>query len=76
MGEGGRAPDARANQVYVCAVFRPTASSGVFVAFDDSTHGDSRVATPGKPGEEFKQGDWMIRVEVDQPKSADALRGQ
>jgi hypothetical protein len=61
---------------YVCAVFRPTASSGVFVSFDDSTHGDSRIATPGKLGEEFKQGDWMIRVEVDQPKSADALRGQ
>jgi hypothetical protein len=38
-----------------------------------STRGNSRVATPGAPGDVLKQGDWMIRVEIDRPKSADAL---
>jgi hypothetical protein len=61
---------------YVCAVFRPTASSGVFVGYDDSTHGNSQTATPGKNGEEFKAGDWMMRVEVDRVKGADALKEQ
>jgi hypothetical protein len=59
---------------YVCAVFRPTARSGVFVDFDSSTQGHSRVATPGAAGEALGQGDWMIRVEIDRAKGADALR--
>jgi hypothetical protein len=58
----------------VCVVFRPTAQNGVFVSYDTSTQGDSRVATPGAAGEVLKQGDWMIRVELDRPKAADALR--
>ena len=60
----------------VCAVFRPTARNGVFVDYDSSTQGHSRVATPGAAGEEFKQGDWMIRVELDRAKGADALGGK
>jgi hypothetical protein len=57
-------------------VFRPTAQNGVFVSRDAGTSGHSRVATPGAAGEPFKQGDWMIRVELDRPKAADALRKQ
>jgi hypothetical protein len=64
------------SKFFICAVFRPTASNGVLVGFDDGTHGDSRVATPGNSGEEFKQGNWMIRTDLDQTKTADSLRGQ
>jgi RNA polymerase sigma-70 factor (ECF subfamily) len=60
----------------VCVTFQPTATEGVFVSFDSSTSGHSLTGTPGKAGAEFKQGDWMIRVELDQLKSADALGGR
>ncbi len=60
-------------EFYVCLNFRPTATKGVYVAFDDSTQGNSLVGTPGKPGSSFDAGDWMIRAELDQLKSSDAL---
>jgi hypothetical protein len=64
---------------YVCLNFRPTASQGVFVHYDASTKdGDNHtsvVATPGEPGKALGDGDWMIRVELDRPKAADALGG-
>jgi hypothetical protein len=60
----------------VCLTFRPTASSGVFVSLDSSTSGHSQSGTPGKPGPALKEGDWMIRVELDQAKGADALKGE
>jgi len=60
----------------VCLNFRPTATKGVFVAYDTSTKGNSVVGTPGKPGSPFGQGDWMIRVELDQPKEADPLKAE
>ncbi len=53
---------------YICLNFNPTASSGVYVSFDSSTSGSSLVGTPGRPGDPFGNGDWMIRVEVDQAK--------
>ncbi|UCD29134.1 MAG: hypothetical protein JSV03_01220 [Planctomycetota bacterium] len=59
---------------YVCLNFRPERSKGVFVGYDTSTTGNSLVATPGKPGSPFEQGDWMIRIELDQLKDADALQ--
>jgi len=52
----------------VCLNFRPTATNGVYVSYDSSTQGNSLVGIPGKPGEPFDKGDWMIRVEVDQAK--------
>jgi hypothetical protein len=62
---------------YVALDFHPTASQGVYVSFDDSTRGTDRagslVATPGRKGAAFTSGDWMIRAEVDRPKSADPL---
>jgi hypothetical protein len=53
---------------YVCLNFRPTGSNGVYAAFDSSTKGNSVSSPPGKPPEPFKDGDWMIRVELDQKK--------
>jgi hypothetical protein len=58
----------------ICLNFRPTRTKGVFVAYDADSKGHSRVATPGQAGSEFSDGDWMIRVEVDQPKATDPLR--
>ncbi|MCC7292193.1 MAG: hypothetical protein IT449_09060 [Phycisphaerales bacterium] len=60
---------------YVCFNFRPTGTKGVYVSYDSSTKGHSQTATPGKPGSPFDAGDWMIRVDLDKPKSADALGG-
>jgi len=58
----------------VCLDFKPTSTKGVFMNFDSSTHGHSQVATPGKKGDALGEGDWMIRVELDQVKDADALK--
>jgi len=58
---------------YLCLVFNPTATKGVFVGSDSSTKGHSQTATPGKPGKALADGDWMIRVELDQLKTADAI---
>jgi hypothetical protein len=60
-------------EFYICLDFQPTATKGVYVAYDDSTHGNSLVARPGQPGSPFEAGDWMIRIELDQLKEADAL---
>lgn len=65
---------------YVALDFRPTASQGVFVSFDDSTRGQEKnsslVARPGDDGQPLAQGDWMVRIELDRPKSSDALGGR
>lgn len=47
--------------------FRPTDRDGVHVAWDTSSTGHSAVGVPGKSVTPFEAGDWMIRVEVDQP---------
>jgi hypothetical protein len=51
----------------VVAEFNPTATSGVFVSYDASTSGSSFTSPAGKPDVPFKQGDWMIRAELDRP---------
>ena len=58
----------------ICLDFKPTASSGIFMGYDSSTTGNSRIATPGEEGNAFSKGDWMIRPHLDQPKDADALK--
>jgi len=58
----------------ICLDFKPTASSGIYMGYDSSTSGNSRVATPGEEGNAFARGDWMIRPHLDEPKDADALR--
>lgn len=63
-------------EFYICLDFRPTATKGVYVAYDDSTRGNSLVAKPGRPGSPFEHGDWMIRVELDQLKESNPLGGE
>lgn len=67
-----RVPD----EFHICLDFKPTATKGVYVGYDNSTHGNSQVATPGKSGSDLSDGDWMIRLELAQPKGADPLRAQ
>lgn len=67
-------PPTRVPKTFMLALnFRPTATNGVRVAYDSSTQGHSVTGTPGATGHPFNKGDWMIRVELDQPKEADAL---
>jgi hypothetical protein len=54
--------------------FNPTASSGVYVAYDSSTSGQSHTSKPGSEARAFTKGDWMIRPHLDRPKEADALK--
>jgi hypothetical protein len=63
-------------EFYICLDFQPTATKGVYVAYDDSTRGNSLVARPGRPGSPFEPGDWMIRVELDQLEESDPLGGE
>lgn len=63
------------NRFYLCLNFRPTHTRGVKVGYDTSTTGNSLTGIPGKPGRPFPNGDWMIRVELDQPRDADSLTG-
>ena len=60
-------------EFHVCLNFRPTRTRGVHVSYDTSTTGNSVTGTPGKPGRPFTKGDWMIRVEIDQPAEANPL---
>ena len=53
----------------------PRASTGVFVSSDSSTTGHSSTSFPGKEAVLLDKGDWMIRVEIEQPKATDALKG-
>ncbi len=58
----------------VCAGFNPTGTKGVFMGYDQEGSGNSLVGLPGKSGKSFSKGDWLIRVEVDQLETADALK--
>jgi hypothetical protein len=50
----------------VCVGFNPTATKGVFVSRDGGGTGNSLSGLPGGRGSPFADGDWMIRVTVDQ----------
>lgn len=64
----------------ICVGFNPTGTKGVFVHHDGEAGDDrdagasSRVGLPGQLGDPMSEGDWMIRVVIDQRKDADALR--
>jgi hypothetical protein len=67
-------PPTRVPREFAIALnFRPTATNGVFVHIDTSTKGNSSTGLPGKEPAPLDQGDWMIRMELDQPRSSDAL---
>lgn len=58
----------------VCVGFNPTATKGVFVYYDAAGSRRSLTGLPGRGGRKFDRGDWLLRVCVDQLKSADALK--
>jgi hypothetical protein len=62
------------SEFIICAGFNPTQTKGVFVHCDKEPSGNSLLGLPGREGRLFPEGDWMMRVELDQPKTADALR--
>lgn len=57
----------------LCVAFNPTAQKGIYVGHDARGTGNSFTGTLGREFREFTQGDWMIRAQVDQPSSANAL---
>ncbi|MHC4744293.1 MAG: hypothetical protein ACYS8Z_20450 [Planctomycetota bacterium] len=62
------------SEFIVCVGFNPTGTKGVYVGYDESGSGNSISGLPGRAGRAFDKGDWMIRVTLDQLKTADALR--
>ncbi len=60
----------------VNAAFNPTGTKGVYVSFDGESSGSSVTGLPGRPASDFTQGDWLIRVEVNQSKAVDPLAGE
>lgn len=62
------------NEFIVCVGFNPTGTKGVYVGYDESGSGNSFTGLAGKKGRAFNKGDWLIRVRLDQVKTADALR--
>jgi len=62
------------NEFIVCVGFNPTGTKGVYVGYDESGSGNSFTGLAGRKGRAFNKGDWLIRVRLDQLKTADALR--
>jgi hypothetical protein len=60
-------------QFIVNAAFNPSGSKGVYVSIDPESSGSSVTGLPGRPAHDFDQGDWLIRVDVNQSKAADPL---
>ena len=58
----------------ICAGFNPTRTKGVYVHHDGEGSGNSFSGLPGRGKRAFSTGDWMIRVTLDQPKTADPLK--
>jgi hypothetical protein len=58
----------------ICVGFNPTGTKGVYVGYDAEGSGNSFTALPGGEFNSFSEGDWLIRVKVDQLKGSDALK--
>jgi hypothetical protein len=67
-------PTAVPSDFIVCVSFNPTATKGVFVYHDKEGSGSSLTGTPYGRSSPFAEGDWLIRVAVDQLKGADPLK--
>jgi RNA polymerase sigma-70 factor (ECF subfamily) len=50
----------------ICVGFNPTATKGVYVSRDAEGSGNSLTGLPGREGQPYEQGDWMIRATIDQ----------
>lgn len=62
------------SEFIVCVGFNPTGTKGVFVGYDESGTGNSFTGLAGRKGRVFSEGDWLVRVRLDQLKIADSLR--
>lgn len=62
------------SEFVICVAFNPTRTKGVFVGYDTSAGRNSFTGLASQKGKPFSRGDWMIRVRLDQLKTADALR--
>ncbi len=62
------------SEFIICVGFNPTGTKGVYVGYDESGTGNSFTGLAGKKGQAFNKGDWLIRVRLDQLKTADSLR--
>lgn len=48
----------------ICVGFNPTATKGVYVHYDSAASGHSLTGLPGREGQPFNKGDWLIRAVV------------
>lgn len=62
------------SEFVICVAFNPTATKGVYVGHDESASPNSFTGLAGGEARTFERGDWMVRVKLDQLKTADALR--
>ncbi len=62
------------SEFIVCVGFKPTGTKGVFVGYDESATENSFTGLTGRKGRVFGDGDWLIRVRLNQLKTADSLR--
>ncbi len=62
------------SEFIVCVGFNPTGTKGVYVGYDESGSGNSFTGLPGGDKNPFDEGDWLIRVRLDQLKTGDALK--
>jgi hypothetical protein len=54
----------------VCVGFNPTATKGVLVHHDTAGSGDSFLGLPGRKGQLFQTGDWLLRAIVQEERGA------
>jgi len=67
-------PTSVPSEFVICVAFNPTGTKGVYVGHDKSPSRNSFTGLAGQEGKPFSRGDWMIRVRLDQLRTADALR--
>jgi RNA polymerase sigma-70 factor (ECF subfamily) len=54
----------------LCVCFNPTATKGIYAHFDQGPGVHSFTALPGGEHAPFTEGNWLIRAELDRPKTA------
>lgn len=62
------------SEFIICVGFNPTGTKGVYVGYDAEGSGSSFTGLPGGEFNSFSEGDWLIRVKVDQLKGSNALK--
>jgi hypothetical protein len=60
----------------ICIGFDPTSTRGVYMYHDKQGVGKSFIGLPGRRGNRFDAGDWLIRAVVDAKSGAPAAAGE